>query len=126
MTASLENVLLDFGLSPAQTNITTLSICSNAAEPTTISIATSSGLLGYKSWGAGNCFTAVGAKAGNGRQIASVAISDGTITTSGTAGWWAVYSAGTLYAHGTLASTQVVTAGNTFTLTSFTIGIPAQ
>jgi hypothetical protein len=124
MVAALENPVLDFGLNQLSTLASYLSICST--EPTTIAIAATSGLLGYKSWGVGGVFGAPAAGSPNGRQVSSNSITDGTITTSGTASWWAVYAAGTLYAHGTLSAAQVVTAGNTFTLTSFNIRIPNQ
>jgi hypothetical protein len=55
----------------------------------------------------------------------SVAITDGTITTSGTASWWAACGTASLHAHGRLSSAQVVTATNTFVLSSFDIRIPA-
>jgi hypothetical protein len=124
MVAQLEDRVLDFGLNVLDVESAFLSVCS--AEPTTIAIAATSGLLGFKSWGVGAVFGAPAAGSPNGRKVSSAAISDGTITTSGTASWWAIYAAGTLHAHGTLSAAQVVTAGNTFTLTSFDIRIPNQ
>lgn len=123
---ALEDIILNTGLNTFNTATTTLSVCS--AEPTTIAIAATSGLLGFKTAAAGSIFGAVGAGGTTppSRQVASVAISDGTITTSGTASWWAAYAAGTLHAHGTLSGAQVVTAGNTWTLASFTVRIPNQ
>lgn len=124
MAAQLEDRVLDFGLNVLDTESVYLSICSS--EPTTIAIAATSGLLGYKSFGAGAVFGAPAAYGApsSARKVSSAAISDGTITTSGTASWWAVYAAGTLHAHGTLSAAQVVTSGNTYTLTSFDIRIP--
>jgi len=125
MAAALENIVLDSGLNILDTVTQIISVCSS--EPTSIAIAATSGLLGYKDFGsAGAAFGAPSTTTPAGRQVASVAISDGTITTSGTASWWAAYAAGTLHAHGTLSGAQVVTAGNTFTLASFTIKIPAS
>lgn len=124
MVASLEDRVLDFGLNVLDAETTFISVCN--AEPTTIAIAGGTGLLGYKTGAAGSLFGSPSAGAPNGRQVASIAISDGTITTSGTANWWACYAAGTLHAHGTLSGSQVVTQGNTFTLASFTIKIPAS
>jgi len=124
MAASLENTVLDSGLSDCVSNTSTLAVCSS--EPTTYAQASTTYLLGYYSWGAGSAFGAIAAGTPNGRQITSNAITNGTITTSGTANWWAIWKAGTLQAHGTLAASQVVTAGNTFTLTAFTIRIPNQ
>lgn len=124
MVASLEDRVLDFGLNVLDTETSFISVCST--EPTTIAIAATSGLLGFKNWGAGAAFGTPAAGSPNGRQVSSAAVSDGTITTSGTASWWAAYAAGTLHAHGTLSGAQVVTAGNTFTLASFTIRIPSS
>lgn len=123
MVAALESRVLDLGLNVLDTETVYISVCSS--EPTSIAIAATSGLLGFKSFVAGSAF---GAPSDSpplpARQVASVAISDGTITTNGTASWWAAYAAGTLHAHGTLSGAQVVTAGNTFTLASFTVKIP--
>lgn len=118
----LEDRVLDFGLNVLDAETTTISVCS--AEPLTIGVAATTGLLGFKTGAAGTMFGSPTAGAGTSRQVASVAISDGTITTAGTASWWAAYAAGTLHAHGTLSGAQVVTNGNTFTLASFTITIP--
>jgi hypothetical protein len=124
MVASLEDRVLDFGLNVLDAETTFISVTN--AEPTSIAIAATSGLLGFKTGAAGSLFGAPAAGAPNGRQVTSITISDGTITTSGTANWWAAYAAGTLHAHGTLSGSQVVTAGNTFTLAPFTIKIPAS
>ena len=75
-----------------------------------------SGMLGFKQGAAGSLFGAPVDATPNGRQSTSIQISDGTITTTGTASWWAAYAAGTLHAHGTLAAGQPVVAGNSFTL----------
>lgn len=124
MAASLEDRVLDLGLNVLDTETSFISVTST--EPTTIASAATSALLGFKNWGAGNAFGSPAAGSPNGRKVSSVAITDGTITTSGTASWWAAYAAGTLHAHGTLASAQGVTAGNTFSLASFDIRIPAS
>lgn len=124
MPASLEDRVLDFGLNVLDVETSFISITSS--EPTTIAIAATSGLLGFKNWGVGASFGAPAAGSPNGRKVSSVAITDGTITTTGTANWWAAYAAGTLHAHGTLAAAQAVTAGNTFSLSSFDIRIPNQ
>jgi hypothetical protein len=124
MAASLEDRVLDFGLNVLDTESSFISITSS--EPTTIAIAATSGLLGFKNWGVGAAFGSPAAGSPNGRKVSSVAITDGTITTTGTANWWAAYAAGTLHAHGTLAAAQAVTAGNTFSLSSFDIRIPNQ
>jgi len=124
MPASLEDRTLDFGLNVLDAETSFISITSS--EPTTIAIAATSGLLGFKNWGVGAAFGSPAAGSPNGRKVSSIAITDGTITTTGTANWWAAYAAGTLHAHGTLAAAQAVTAGNTFSLSSFDIRIPNQ
>lgn len=124
MAASLEDRVLDFGLNELDTLSTQIFICSS--EPTTLAQATATFLLGFKSFAAGSLFGAPAAGAPNGRKVSSVAITDGTITTSGTANWWAVIAATSLHAHGSLSASQVVTAGNSFTLASFDIRIPNQ
>jgi Na+-transporting NADH:ubiquinone oxidoreductase subunit NqrA len=124
MVASVEVSVLNQGLNALNTLSSTLSVC--GAEPTTIAIAATSGLLGYNSFGAGLVFGAPAAGTPNGQMCTSNAVTAGTITSPGTASWWAVWAAGTLWAHGTLAASQVVSLGNSFTLTSFTIRLPNQ
>ena len=68
-----------------------------------------------------------GDRAGNGREIVVTAITDGSVTATGTASHWAIVkdtATSELLATGDLASTQGVTIGNTFTLTQFAIGVP--
>jgi len=65
-------------------------------------------------------------RTGGGREVTISAITDGSTATTGTASHYALTddSATKILASGSLASPQAVTAGNVFTLTSFTIGIP--
>lgn len=120
MVSMLEDVVLDSGLTTLDTLTSHIFICQ--AEPTTYAIASTSGLLGQKSWGAGNAFGSPAAGVTpTGRKVTSIAITDGTITTSGTASWWAACGTASLHAHGLLSSTQVVTSGNTFTLAAYDI-----
>jgi hypothetical protein len=121
---SLEDRVLDLGLNVLDAESSYIWICKD--EPTSIAIAATSGLLGFKSFGAGSAFGSPAAGTPNGRQVLSTQISDGTITTTGTAAWWAAGAAGSLHAHGSLSATQVVTSGNTFTLAQFAIKIPSQ
>jgi hypothetical protein len=124
MPASLEDRVLDFGLNVLDVEPTFVDICNT--EPTTYVQATTTFLLGFKSFAAGSVFGSPAAGSPNGRKVSSVAITDGTITTSGTANWWAIVNTTALLAHGSLSAAQVVTAGNTFTLASFDIRIPNQ
>jgi len=128
MVAGLEDRVIDLGLNVLDIESTAIYIVSSATEPTTYALATSgAGSLGFKSFGAGAVFgspTAVGTTA---REVSSVAVTDGTIVTGGTAAWWAIVAAASsLHAHGSLAANQTVTAGNTFTLASFDITMLKQ
>lgn len=119
--AYLHNDVFDSGLSVLDTLGDRLDICSSA--PTTYAEATSTYSLGNKT------SLSIGAPAdrsGGGREVTVAAISDGTVTGTGTAAYWAIVdvSESKLLAQGSLSSSQAVTSGNTFTLAAFTIGIP--
>jgi len=68
----------------------------------------------------------VGDRSPTGRKVTVSAITDGSVTATGTATHWALLdtSNSRLLATGSLSSSQSVTNGNTFTLTAFDIGIP--
>lgn len=120
MAAKIEDVVLDSGLTVLDTLASHIFICSS--EPTTYAEASTTFLLGTKSWGAGNAFGSPAAGTSpTGRKVSSVAITDGTIATSGTASWWAACGTASLHAHGLIATPQTVTAGNTFSLGSFDV-----
>ena len=123
---AVEDYVLQNGLVTVHSNVTHIRIC--AAEPTTYAIASTSGVLGFRSFGVNATFGADTSASPTGRLVTSTAITDGTITTSGTAAWWAATDEtnSRLMAHGSLSATQVVTSGNTFTLGAFTIRLPAQ
>jgi hypothetical protein len=60
----------------------------------------------------------------DGRKVVVPAITDGSVTASGTASHWALTNASnTLIATGSLTSSQSVTNGNTFTLDAIDITI---
>ena len=117
--ASLNSDVLDAALVELD-DATTIHICS--AEPTTFGTLNS---LGNKSFGAGGVFGSPGARAPNGRKVSTTAVTDGSVTGTGTATHWAIVDGTRLLATGALSSSQAVTSGNTFTLGSFDIGIPA-
>lgn len=113
--------VFDNGLTVLDTEANRLDICS--AEPTTYTEATSTYTLGNKT------SLSVGAPANlspNGRQVTVAAITDGSVTATGTATHWAIVDTvnSRLLAHNTLLASQAVTNGNTFTLGSIVIGIP--
>jgi hypothetical protein len=121
MADFLHDDVFDSGLSVLTTLTENLYICSSL--PTTFTEASSTYKLGTKAT------PTVGSPAdrsGGGREVTISAITDGTVGANGTAGFYALTddSASKLLAQGDLNSTQVVTSGNTFTLTSFKIGIP--
>ena len=119
--ASLGNSVLDGGLDFLDTDGDRLDITSE--EATTYAGATSTYTLGNKT------SLSIGSPAdrsGGGREVTVAAITDGSVTDTGTATHWAIVDvSGTdLLATGALSSSQSVTSGNTFSLAAFTIGIP--
>lgn len=60
----------------------------------------------------------------NGRKVVISAITDGSVTADGTAGYWALIDGTKLLATKALNATQVVTNGNPFTLPAIDITIP--
>ena len=119
----LSNEILDGGLDVLDVSGTQLNLC-KTAEPTTYGQATTAGAnsLGVKT---GLSIPAPSERAGGGREVIVPAITDGTVTTTDTAAYYGITNGvDTLYATGALSAGQAVTDGNTFTLTSFTLGIP--
>ena len=112
---------LDAALQVLTSEVNRLDIYSS--EPTTYTQATSTYTLGNKT------SPTVGSPADaspNGRKVTVSAITNGTVTGTGTAGYWALVdtSNSRLLAAGPLSATQAVTSGNTFTLTAFDVRIP--
>ena len=122
MAAYLNDRVYDNGLTVLDTEASHLYITS--AQATTYTEAITTFALGVK---ATPTVSAPGAKAGGGREVTVSAITDGTVSGTDTATHYAlVDSANTrLLAAAALSAPQGVTSGNTFTLTSFKIGIPA-
>lgn len=119
--AFIADYVLDAALAKLDTEANRLDICSQ--EPTTYAEATSTYTLGNKT------SLSVGAPADrspSGRKVTVAAITDGSVTGTGTASHWAIVDTGNsrLLATGALSSSQAVTNGNTFTLGAFDIGIP--
>jgi len=117
---------LDNGLNAIKNLADKIYICTN--DPANFTDAVSTYALGNKNFGAGGAFGAPGVGSPNGRVVASTQITDGSVTATGTAAKWAVVDSvnSRLLANGSLAATQAVTAGNTFTLASFNIRLPNQ
>lgn len=119
--ASLADRVFDNGLTVLDTEANRIDITSQ--EATTYTEATSTYTLGNST------SLSIGAPAdrsGGGREVTAAAISDGSVTGTGTATHYAVVdtSNSRLLATGSLSASQSVTSGNTFNLASFTIGIP--
>lgn len=123
--AFIADRVLDLGLNVLDTEATHLHICSS--EPTTYAQATTGGAvsLGSKALAAGG-IGAPAARSPSGRKVTVAEITDGSVTNAGTAAAWAIVDAtnSRLLATGPLAASQVVAAGNVFTLAAFDIGIP--
>ena len=119
--ASLGDRVLDNGLSVLDTEVDKLFITS--AEATTYTQAATTYALGVKNT---PTVSAPADRTGGGREVTVSAITDGSVTGNGTATHYALVDSANsrLLAAGALSSAQSVTAGNTFTLTSFKIGIP--
>ena len=119
--ATLNDRVFDNGLTVLDTEANRIDVTSQ--EATTYTEATSTYTLGNST------SLSVGAPAdrsGGGRKVAVAAITDGSITGTGTATHYAVVdtSNSRLLATGSLTASQSVTSGNTFTLATFDIGIP--
>lgn len=123
--ATLADHVFDNGLNVLDIQANKIFICSD--EPTTLAQADTTYALGNST------SLSIGAPAdrsGGGRQVTIAAITDGSVTASGTATHYAIvdtsatYGGPRLLATGSLTASQSVTSGNTFTLTSTTIGIP--
>lgn len=119
--ASLNDKIFDSGLDVLDTDTETLHIL-NADPGLTWSNIASMG-IGNK---ASPTVSAPGDRGGGGREVTVSAITDGSVTADDTATHYALTdeSLTLILASGPLNASQGVTNGNTFTLTSFTIGIP--
>jgi hypothetical protein len=121
MMATIADRVFDNGLTTLDTEANRIDICSS--EPTTYAAATSTLTLGNST------SLSIGApqdRSGGGREVVVAAITDGSVTGTGTATHYAIVdtSNSRLLATGSLTASQSVTSGNSFTLSSVTIGIP--
>jgi len=119
--ATLNNRVFDNGLSVLDTEANKILVTSQ--EATTYAEANATYALGNST------SLSIGTPAdrsGGGREVTVAAVSDGSVTGTGTATHFAIVdtSNSRLLATGSLTASQAVTSGNTFTLGAFTIGIP--
>ena len=121
MAAYLNDRVFDNGLTVLDTEADKLYITSSQATTYTEAITTYA--LGVKNT---PTVSAPADRTGGGREVTVSAITDGSVTGTGTAGFYALVDSSNsrLLAAGPLSASQGVTASNTFTLTSFKIGIP--
>lgn len=115
----INDEIFDQGLDYADTNGTRIDITSQVA--TNYTQATSTYTLGNKT-GLNTGATQNGAT--DGRRVIVPAITDGSVTGTGTATHWALSDgSAVLLATGPLSASQGVTSGNTFTLDAISIVI---
>jgi hypothetical protein len=119
--ATLDNRVFDNGLTVLDTEANKLLITSQEAASFTEANATYA--LGDTT---SLSIAAPSNRTGGGREVVAAAISDGSVTGNGTATHYAIVDTvnSRLLATGSLTASQVVSSGNTFSLGSFTIGIP--
>ena len=118
--ATLDNRVFDNGLTVLDTEANAIHITS--AEATSFANVASVTLGNSTSLSIG----APQDRAGGGREVVVAAITDGSVTGTGTATHYAIVDtvSSRLLATSTLTASQSVTSGNTFTLSSVAIGIP--
>lgn len=119
--ATLNDRVFDNGLTVLDTEANVIHITSQ--EATDYTDATSTSTLGNST------SLSIGAPAdrtGGGREVTVAAITDGSVTGTGTATHYAIVDTvnSRLLATGSLSASQAVTSGNSFTLSSVAIGIP--
>lgn len=119
--ALISDFVLDAALNVFTTSATRLDITSS--EPTTYAQATSTASLGNKT---GITVSAPANATPNGRMVTISAITDGTVTATGTATHYAITDPANsrLLAAGAISSPQVVTSGNVFTTSAANIRFP--
>ena len=119
--ATLDNRVFDNGLTTLDTEANKVLVTSQ--EASTYAEANSTYAMGNST------SLSIGAPAdrsGGGRKVAVAAITDGSVTATGTATHYALVDTNNsrLLATGSLTASQAVTSGNTFTLATFDVGIP--
>lgn len=119
--ATISDYVLDAALSKFDLEADRIDITSQ--EATTYTEATSTYSLGNST---SLSFGAPTDGDVSGRKVTAAAITDGSVTATGSATHFAIVdvSATRLLATGSLTASQTVTSGNTFTLATFDIEIP--
>ena len=119
--ATIADRVLDEGLSVLDLEANAVHI--NSQEATTYAEATSTYTLGNST---SVTISAPADRTGGGRKVTMSAISDGSVTGTGTATHYAIVdtSNSRLLITGSLTASQSVTSGNTFSLEALDVGIP--
>lgn len=123
--ATLNDRVFDNGLTVLDTEANKITITSQ--EATTYTEGNATYALGNST---SISISAPADRTGGGRKVTVSAITNGSVTANGTATHYAIldtsatYGGPRLLATGSLTASQVVTSGNTFTLSAFDIGIP--
>lgn len=119
--ATLSDRVFDNGLTVLDTEANRIDITDS--EATDYTDATSTSSLGNST---SLSISAPQDRSGGGREVVVAAITDGSVTGTGTATHYAIVDTtnSRLLATGSLSASQAVTSGNSFTLSSVTIGIP--
>jgi len=119
--ATISDYVLDAALTKLDTEADRIDITSQ--EATTYAEATSTYALGNST---SLSFGAPEDGDTSGRKVTAAAITDGTVTGSGSATHFAIVdvSATRLLATGSLTTPQSVTSGNSFTIAAFDVEIP--
>ena len=119
--ATLNDRVFDNGLTVLDTEANKITITSQ--EVTTYTEGNATYALGNST---SISIAAPSDRTGGGRKVTVSAITAGSVTANGTATHYAILDTvnSRLLATGSLTASQVVTSGNTFTLSAFDIGIP--
>lgn len=119
--ATLNDRVFDNGLTVLDTEANKITITSQ--EATTYTEGNATYALGNST---SISISAPADRTGGGRKVTVSAITGGFVTANGTATHYAILDTvnSRLLATGSLTASQVVTSGNTFTLSAFDIGIP--
>jgi hypothetical protein len=119
--ATLNDRVFDNGLTVLDTEANKILVTSQ--EATTFTEANVTYALGNST---SLSIAAPSDRSGGGREVVVAAITDGSVIGTGTATHYAIVDTvnSRLLATSTLTASQAVTSGNTFTLSSVSIGIP--
>ena len=119
--STIADRVLDSGLETLTNEANRVDVCSQ--EPTTYAEATSTYTLGNTTT---VTISSPADRSGGGRKVTLSAISDGSVSGTGTATHYSISDTtnSRLLVTGSLTASQSVTSGNTFSLEALDVGIP--